>query len=877
MTRRRHGTRCTVAGDPHGGGRVEGRAPRHGPAMPHAMPIAVGVLGLCGALAAAAQTTAAASAVDAGPRATELPRVEVVSPGPLPGLGVPRDQVPSNVQTLNAADLARRHALDLSDGLGRTLGSVTVNALQSNPFQPDVNFRGFTASPLLGTPQGLSVYLDGVRLNQPFGDVVSWDLIPRSAIASVALMPGSNPLFGLNTLGGALSVQTKDGRRNPGTSVQFSAGSQRRVAAEFETGGSRPDGLDWFVTGQRFHERGWRRAASPSDVRQLFGKLGSGHGDDRATLAVGLADNDLTGNGLQTQQALQQDWRSSYTIPDQTRNRSAFVNLAASRSLSDTLTLSGNAYYRRIRTRTLNGDLNDDSLAASVYQPDAAERAALAQAGYSGVPDAGADASNTPLPRWRCIADALLNTEPNERCNGLINRTSAIQHNAGATLQLEASGDWAGLAHRTLVGAAIDASRVRFTQGTQFGYLNADRSITPVSGPGAFADGTQSSEGAFDARVDLASRSRTASLFASDSVAFGARTHVTLSGRYNRYRIDNADAITPGGGAGSLDGHHTFAHFNPALGLTFAQSPALTWYAGIARGSRAPSAVELGCADPASPCKLPNAFAGDPPLKQVVTTSVEAGARGSLGGAFDWNVGVFRADNRDDLLFVADNTRGFGYFRNFGATRRQGVEAGVQARPAAGWSVGATFTWLDATYRSPELIDGSSNSSNDAALAGSPGMPGVIRIEPGDRIPLLPRRVLKLRADVDLSATWSVGADLVASSGSTARGNENGQHVPDGVFYTGPGRSAGYALLNMSADYRPTSRMTLFVQVSNVLDRRYSSGAQLGTNGFDANGRYVARALAADASGSQPVPHTTFLAPGAPRAVWVGWRYRFDD
>ena len=85
--------------------------------------------------------------------------------------------------------------------------------MQGNPFQPDVNYRGYTASPLLGTPQGLSVYMDGVRLNQPFGDVVSWDLIPRLAICHRSpLMPGSNPLFGLNTLGGALAMQTKDGR-----------------------------------------------------------------------------------------------------------------------------------------------------------------------------------------------------------------------------------------------------------------------------------------------------------------------------------------------------------------------------------------------------------------------------------------------------------------------------------------------------------------------------------------------------------------------------------------------------------------------------------------------------------------------------------------
>ena len=118
-----------------------------------------------------------------------------------------------------------------------------VNEVQGNPFQPDVNYRGYTASPLLGTPQGLSIFMDGVRLNQPFGEVVSWDLIPRIAIASMTVVPGSNPLFGLNTLGGALSIQTKDGKSNAGTSVLATYGSNQRRALEFEHGGWKPTGL----------------------------------------------------------------------------------------------------------------------------------------------------------------------------------------------------------------------------------------------------------------------------------------------------------------------------------------------------------------------------------------------------------------------------------------------------------------------------------------------------------------------------------------------------------------------------------------------------------------------------------------------------------
>ena len=159
-----------------------------------------------------------------------LAPVEVIGTQPLPGIGQPRNEIAAPVQSATSQQMRQSGALDLSDFMNRALGGVHVNDMQGNPYQLDVNYRGYTASPLLGTPQGLSVYMDGVRMNQPFGDVVSWDLIPKGAIASLTLMPGSNPLFGLNTLGGALSVQTKDGRSHPGTSLELTLGSHQRRA-----------------------------------------------------------------------------------------------------------------------------------------------------------------------------------------------------------------------------------------------------------------------------------------------------------------------------------------------------------------------------------------------------------------------------------------------------------------------------------------------------------------------------------------------------------------------------------------------------------------------------------------------------------------------
>ena len=232
-----------------------------------------------------------------------LPPVEIIASTPLPGMGQPRNEIAAPVQSASSRDVERSGALDLGDFMNRRLGSVHVNEMQGNPFQMDVSYRGYTASPLLGTPQGLSVYMDGVRMNQPFGDVVSWDLIPRSAIASMTLMPGSNPLFGLNTLGGALSVQTKDGSDDPGTTLQATWGSNARRSVEFEHGGANAQGLDWYLNANLFREEGWRQD-SPSDVRQVFSKLGWHDGATGLKLTLAHADNQLSGNGLQEQRLL---------------------------------------------------------------------------------------------------------------------------------------------------------------------------------------------------------------------------------------------------------------------------------------------------------------------------------------------------------------------------------------------------------------------------------------------------------------------------------------------------------------------------------------------------------------------------------------------
>ncbi len=789
--------------------------------------------------------------------------VSVVSATPLAGLDRSMDEIPAPTQTATDRDIEASGALDLSSFLNRRMNNVFLNEIQGNPMQPDLNYRGYTASPLLGTPQGISIYMDGVRLNQPFGDVVSWDLIPRIAISEMALIPGSNPLFGLNTLGGALSIRTKDGLSHPGSTLQFTGGGFGRKMAGLEHGGSAANGLNWFLASGLFFEDGWRES-SPSNVRQFFGKLGSQRARTAIDLTLAYANNSLIGNGLQERRFLDHDFKSVYTKPDLTANRAPFLALSLRHNASSAVSFSGNAYFRYIRTRTLNGDINEGSLDQAIYQPGPAERTALAAAGYTGFPNAGATAENTPFPFWRCIGNALLRDEPGEKCNGLLNRSGAHQRNYGLSGQVSWFTAAGANRNRLTIGAAYDGNSVGFTQSTELGYLNPDRSVTGV---GAFGDGVTGGvvDGEpFDTRVDLSGRIHSGSFYATDTVTMGDKLNLTLSGRFNRTSIDNRDRLRPQAGTGSLTGKHTFERFNPAVGATYRATGRLNLYAGYTEGNRAPTSIELGCADPNAPCKLPNALAGDPPLQQVRTRTLEAGLRGTTEGRLRWSAGWFQAVNRDDILFVASKQTGFGYFKGFEKTRRQGIELDGNVRLSR-VTLGGGCTFLDATFQSEENVNGTANSRNED---------GAIEIKPGSRMPLTPRRLVKAYADLQLTSKLVADLGVVAISSSLARGNENSEHQPDGRYYLGEGTSPGYAVANLGARYNLNARIQLFIQVSNLFDRRYYSGAQLGPTGFTAAGNFIARPFALR-NGEFPLQGATFYAPGAPRGGWAGLRFRF--
>ena len=760
-----------------------------------------------GVLLAALAATGPAAGAENGDGVTLAP-VVIVGTTPLPGVERPLSQIPSNIRHLGASKIDDAQDVTTTDALATRLPGVNLNETQGNPFQADLNYRGFTASPLLGTAQGLSVYVDGVRANTPFGDTVNWDMIPQVALDSLTLIPGSNPLFGLNTLGGAISIATKDGFRFRGSEAEAKLGSFGRKSLELEQGGNNGS-VGYYIAASKYREDGWRDH-SGSDVQQFFGKLSWRGSSSEIDLALSHADAELIGNGLLPISMLRQRRDQIFTHPDTTRNDQTQVTLSASHWLSEMSRLSGNLYYRTSKTRTLNGDGNDEF--------------------EDGPNDLAAGGTG-------------LNAE-----SGANNRTRTQQESWGL------AGQWSHAAgnHQYAVGASLDLARAHFRQSQEIGFLDASRGIVP------------SDDEELENR--LTGRTRTASLYITDTWALTPALHLTAAARYNHTHIQNTDHLNAA--PPNLDADYTYRKLNPALGLTWQAAPTLTLFGGFNQGNRAPTPIELGCADPANPCSLPNAMAADPYLKQVVARTLEVGARGRLKGDIGWSTAIYRTNNTDDILFVGTSTSQ-GYFTNFGQTRREGFELAFDGKAGSvDWQV--AYGWVKATFQSSACLLAENNSSRGTAAAcAAGGQDDEILVKSGDRLPGIPEHSLKLGLRWRATPELRVGTDIIAFSSQYLRGNENNQHhagTVGGRTFENAGEVAGYTVFNLKADYQLARDWSLFGSVNNVFDKHYATGGALAENAFNTGGAFVAD--------SDAWRRESFVAPGAPRSFWLGLRYR---
>jgi outer membrane receptor protein involved in Fe transport len=290
-----------------------------------------------------------------------------------------------------------------------------------------------------------------------------------------------------------------------------------------------------------------------------------------------------------------------------------------------------------------------------------------------------------------------------------------------------------------------------------------------------------------------------------------------------------------------LSGEHTFQRFNPAVGVTWELGNATTFYAGYSEANRTPSPVELTCADEDDPCRLPNAFLADPPLEQVVASTVETGVRGRWDGG-TWHAGVFRTLNQDDISFIsAGALTNQGFFSNVGRTRRDGVELDLDGTAQNGITWFANYTYLRATFRDDFFVP---SANNPAAVDGQ------IFVRSGDRLPLIPSQVFKAGVRVPVGPKFVLGGDFLASSSFYLRGDEGNDTAQVG----------GYGVLNLRADYQLSGTLRLFLNLDNVLDREYETFGTFGE---------------ADEVLGDEFDDTRFLSPAAPRAAWLGVNLKF--
>lgn len=695
-------------------------------------------------------------------------RVEVIGVTPIHGLGVSEAMVPANIQTATAADIERMPGSQISEVLATGFATVNLNEAQSNPFQPDVQFRGFAVSPLLGLPQGVAVYQDGVRVNEPFGDTLNWDLLPTTAISSINLIPGSNPLFGLNALGGALSVQTKTGFTSPGHSASVLVGSFGRVWADVQSA-SHTERLGYFVAARILSERGWRDF-SDSRVRQLFGSIEWRDGSNVVRGSVTGGANRLIGNGPAPVQLLQNDRRSVFTHPDETKTELGMITVNGQHFAGQDVSLDGVFYFRPANITTFNGDDTN-------YE-------ACDQVEVSGLL---CDEAGEPVidPFGRTVS---LGAELFDATN---NTASTRSRGWGGSLQASVARPLRSRPNSFIAGASIDSGHSRYGADTEIANFTETRGTV---GTGIVDAG---------AAVRLDASVLHLGVYAADFLTLASHVTLMASARLTHSRVELRDRR-----GNDLNGLHTFTRLNPAVGVTISLLRRTTVFGSVSAASRVPTPSELSCADPEDPCRLPNAFVADPPLDQVVAGTWEGGVRQDFG-LVRLSASGFRTSTRSDIVFISSGSlTNQGHFENVGDTLRRGVEVGAAGSIASGVEIATAYSYLRATFDTPFTV----SSPNHPDAEG-----GEIVVPAGSSLPSVPKHNFKAGISAEAGRT-SLAVSLVALSGQYVRGDEANllRQIP------------GFVAVDVAGGYTLSDHMRLVGRVSNLFDAEYETFGLLG-------------------------------------------------
>jgi iron complex outermembrane receptor protein len=696
-------------------------------------------------------------------------QITVIATSPLLGSGIDRNLVPAETNVLSSSDLARGGTSDVLRALNDQVGGVNLESASGNPYQPTLLYHGFQASPLQGSGEGLAVYVNGARFNQAFGDTVNWELLPSIAIDKVNL-EGSNPVFGLNALGGALSLQMKNGFTYQGVEADVSGGSFDTIQAESQYGLQRGN-WSFYAAGNELHQDGWRDLQS-SDIQNFYGDLGWRNDRAEAHVTLSMGNSVLNGPGTSPIQLLQADPAAQFTAPNLIANRDLAVNVNGSYRVTDTLSVQAVAYYQYLLQRVVNGNSPNDFpcddgsglLCSDVATPSTTR-------GGGTIPD-------------------FLNGGPYSE----LDTQTTNSNGYGTSVQGTETGDVFGMHNHLVFGGSFDGAKTTFDAD---GYLGG---LTPISrvftGPGIVIDEPGNN---VPVRVDVTDAYY--GLFAADTLSITDRLAVSFSGRFNSAQIGLADQ-----NGGDLTGRHAYNRVNPAVGAVYKFANSLSVYAGYSESNRAPTPAELSCAGPLDSCSLANFFVGDPDLKQVVAHTVEAGFRGRLHPtgdiALSYDVNLFRTVSDNDIAFENSVTTGRAFFQNVGQTRRQGVDAGMEARTSR-WHAFVEYSYTQATYQTTFVESGGSNPDADAN--------GNITITPGDTLPGVPTTRLKFGAETNITDKWMVGFNGLYQSGQFLFGDD-ANLTP---------RLQGFVTVDLTTSYQITPHLQVFGRVENVGDARY--------------------------------------------------------
>ncbi len=695
----------------------------------------------------------------------------MVGTSPLIGSGLDRNLVPADTQVLDSASIARNGNPDVLNALNTETSGINLDSASGNQFQPSLFYNGFEVSALQGTSQGVAVYVNGIRFNQAFGDTVNWDLIPDIAISRLTV-EGSNPIFGLNALGGSINVALKDGFTYHGGEADISGGAFGQIQADLQYG-VQSGNQSLYVAGSVIHQDGWRDLQS-TDIQNMYADYGIKQNNVELHFDLTAANSTINGPGTAPIELLGVDSRAQFTAPNAIANRAIQFSTRGNIDLSDALSVQTQAYYGYFQQRVVNGNSAND------FPCD------------DGTGLLCSDVATPSTTRGGGTIAAFLGDNP-ESYNELDVQTTNT-NSWGAAGQVTESGDVFGFKNHLTAGVSYDGAQTEFSATAFIG------GVTPVTrvfiGPGEVID-----EPGNNVPVRVGISDTYLGGYASDTFDITKALAITVSGRFNFAEINLSDQ-----GGGDLTGNHAYARFNPAVGATYHAAPWLTVYASYAESNRAPTPAELSCAGPANSCSLANFFVGDPDLKQVVAHSIEAGLRGHIALPYESRLGydlsLFHTNSDDDIIFINSVTLNRAFFANVGQTRRQGLSARLDYKIDR-VSAYVAYSYTQATFETPYVESAGSNPDGDVN--------GNITVQRGNQLPGVPRQVLKLGLDVDITDAWHFGGDGQLQSGQYLTGDE-ANLTP---------RLPGYFVMNLHSSYDITPRLQAFVSAMNVLDRRY--------------------------------------------------------